>query len=269
MESNQNKFLAVIQVILVVFVASLLFRLLGITPLHGWEMDLPGGQKLLLVEYVSVLIFVLLLLALTRRRFIDYGINFSQPKLLLTVIATAFFPFLMLGAILSFVNWRQWSGAILVSLASVGVLFLVAWLLRKKPMPGSIMALGFFVFLAPYALNSSENPVGLILLKTAYFYLLVAPAEELLFRGYVQSRMNEVWGRPYTFFGVKWGWGILFGAILFGLWHVMLMPAVPGVWFQALWTSFAGLALGFLREKTGSVVPSSILHSVINYIPFI
>jgi hypothetical protein len=265
---NWQKIIAAVEVIAVVMLAAFLFSLLGVTQLHQWEMSLPGGQKLYIIEYATVIILVCCLLAITHRNFIAYGFNFRHPKYLLTVVAISLIPFLILGGVLSLVNWRQWSGAIIVSLVSLGILVIVAWLLRKKPSPQETMVLGMFVLLVPNALISLDNTAGSVLIKTLYFYLLVGPAEEILFRGYVQSRINEVWGRPFTFFGVKWGWGVVFGAFLFGLWHVFLMPAVPGVWLQALWTGFAGLSLGFLREKSGSFVPSSILHSVINYIPF-
>ena len=48
-----------------------------------------------------------------------------------------------------------------------------------------------------------DNPIsGLI-----YYLLFVGLGEELLFRGYIQSRLNEAWGRPFQFYGVPWAWG--------------------------------------------------------------
>jgi membrane protease YdiL (CAAX protease family) len=264
----QRKLVAATEVTIVVLFAAFLFRLLSATPLHQWELGIPGGQKFYMVEYIAVLVYVLCLLALTHRSYKTYGISFEHPKFLLTVVAIALIPFLVLGATLSFVNWRQWPGAITISLVLLAILVITAWLLRKQPTPGEALTIGALFILAPNALISLATPIGPVILKTLYFYLLVGPAEEILFRGYDQSRINEVWGRPYRFFGVSWGWGVIFGAILFGLWHFLLMPAVPGIWKQVLWTSFAGLTLGYLREKSASIVPSSILHSVMNYIPF-
>jgi membrane protease YdiL (CAAX protease family) len=263
----QRKLVAAAEVTIVVLFAAFLFRLLSATPLHQWELRIPGGQKFYIVEYAAILVYVCCLLALTHRSYKTYGISFEHPKFLITVVAIALIPFLVLGATLSFVNWRQWPGAITVSLVLLAILVITAWLLRKQPTPGEVLTIGALFILAPNALISLATPIGPVILKTLYFYLLVGPAEEILFRGYVQSRINEVWGQPYRFFGVSWGWGMIFGAILFGLWHFFLMPAVPGIWRQVLWTSFAGLTLGFLREKSASIVPSSILHSMMNYIP--
>jgi hypothetical protein len=264
----QKKIVAAAEVVVVVLVAAFLFRLLSATPLHQWELELPGGQKFYIVEYAAVLAFVLCLLAITRRSFKAYGINFDHPKYLLTVVGLALLPFLVLGVTLSLVPWRSWIGAVIVSLVALGILVVIARLLQNKPSPGEVLPLAALLILAPGTIISLTSPVAPVLMKTIYFYLLVGPAEEILFRGYVQSRINQVWGQPYHFFGVKWGWGVIFGAILFGLWHFFLMPAVPGIWPQVLWTFFAGLVLGYLRERSGSFVPSSILHSVMNYIPF-
>jgi len=45
------------------------------------------------------------------------------------------------------------------------------------------------------------------------------------------------------------------------------MPGAPGVWQQAVWTACAGLAFGYVREKS-ALAPASFLHSLINYLPF-
>ena len=202
------------------------------------------------------------ILFVTRRSFTAYGLTLRHPKYLLNVVATALLPFLMLGAALSFIDWRQGWGALLISLLALGILLLIALLLRKNPPPGETLALG--ACLLALANGSLEST----LLKTLYVYLLVGPAEEILFRGYIQSRLNQVWGRPYRFLGVAWGWGVVAASVLFGLWHVLLMPSAPGVWLQAAWTACAGLAFGYLRERSGSIAPSAFLHSVMNYVPF-
>jgi hypothetical protein len=127
---------------------------------------------------------------------------------------------------------------------------------------------GVALVLLPLAMVWSDATVGSTMVRTLYVYLLVGPAEEILFRGYAQTRLNEAWGRPYRFFHVGWGFGAAGAALLFGLWHVLLMPAAPGVWLQVMWTAGAGLLFGYLRERSQSVVPSSLLHSVMNYVPF-
>jgi membrane protease YdiL (CAAX protease family) len=101
-----------------------------------------------------------------------------------------------------------------------------------------------------------------------FFLLFVGLGEELLFRGYTQSRLNEAFGRPYRFFGIEWGWGAVFASVLFGLMHLFSGSFNPFLgqaqlaprW--ALWTFFAGLTDALIREKTGSIIASSVLHGL-------
>ena len=100
-----------------------------------------------------------------------------------------------------------------------------------------------------------------------FYILFLGLGEELLFRGYIQSRLNEAFGKPYRFFGVSWGWGIVITSVLFGLMHVVNVGGLVGgawrpEWWWGFWTFFGGLALGFVREKTGSIAASAILHGL-------
>ncbi|NLE77653.1 MAG: CPBP family intramembrane metalloprotease [Chloroflexi bacterium] len=94
------------------------------------------------------------------------------------------------------------------------------------------------------------------------------PAEELLFRGVGQGRLNEAFGQPWRSFGVPWGWGAVGSAALLGLWHVVLSPYSPAVWPHALWTFFVGLFFACLQERSGGLAAPSLLHGVLNYVPF-
>ena len=98
-------------------------------------------------------------------------------------------------------------------------------------------------------------------------FVFAGPAQETVFRGYIQSRLNTI-GRPYQFFGVTWGWGLVASALFFGVWHVVAPFTLHGTfdlaWPHGLWTFGAGLLFGFVREKTGGIVASALLHGVLN-----
>src|SRR5438105_12072252 len=47
--------------------------------------------------------------------------------------------------------------------------------------------------------------------------------EEMFYRGYIQSRVNEAFGRPLRFLGVQFGAGLLVSALLFGFLHPLNM----------------------------------------------
>jgi membrane protease YdiL (CAAX protease family) len=91
--------------------------------------------------------------------------------------------------------------------------------------------------------------------------------EELLFRGYIQSRLNEAFGKPFQFYGVHWGWGILITSLLFGFMHVVNTGSLvighwQPTWWWGFWTFFSGFVFGFVREKTGSIVAPALLHGL-------
>lgn len=79
----------------------------------------------------------------------------------------------------------------------------------------------------------------------------IAPgiAEELLFRGYIQTRLTQRWGA---------GVGVVVTALLFGLMH---MDLVHGAFAVVM-----GLFLGYLTERTGSIRPAMICHATNNII---
>lgn len=255
MASARVKILAVVEVLMVFSAAALAFRGLSASAL------LPARAGMPWPAYAAVLLIGLL--AAARLGFAAGGIRLRPLRPLLRVAAAGLLPFLMLSGVLSFVNWRQPAGALIATLAALAALVITAAAL-KKPLPRSpASTLAALALAVPLS-----GLLGAVLLRSAYVYLLVAPAEEVLFRGYIQGRLNDAWGRPFRFFGVEWGWGAVISALLFGLWHPLLMPSAPGVWWQALWTAAAGLALAYLRERSQSVLPSSLLHGVMNYIPF-
>lgn len=177
----------------------------------------------------------------------------------------------MLSATLFFLGWDRWKNTILISILELVFLVGVAWMLRNLPTKGKGNSIGAYLFLAAgLHLTLPEASVGMVGTKLVYTFIFVALGEEILFRGYIQSRVNEAFGRPYLFFGVNWGWGVIIGSLLFGIWHI-LNPFNPFIgqfdlmWQWGLWTFFLGLILGFIREKTGSVVGPTILHGVINF----
>ncbi len=135
-----------------------------------------------------------------------------------------------------------------------------------------------------------------------HYLVMVGFAEELFFRGYVQSRLNEVFTREYESllgfrctrlrlslrgflrlyesllgFRCTWHQGTLITAILyFGLPHVLTginpLTGKYGVSAQTLMIAasacFLGLIFGVMREKTGNIILPTITHFSIIYSTF-
>ena len=92
------------------------------------------------------------------------------------------------------------------------------------------------------------SPVELVF---AVLIIGLAPgfAEEFIFRGYIQTRLVERWGR----------WvGIVITAVLFGIMHMDVLQGTFVVGF--------GLYIGYVAEKAGSIRPTMVCHAVNNSI---
>ena len=267
MNDIQTKIKAVLEVILVYLLIYVILSLLMASSFG--EVENVNLKRFSL--YLVIVLVPLIILAATRRNFSAYGISFKNFKYHLGVVATCFIPVLLLSIVLSVINWNGWTGALIVSAIEIVLIFVIALILRKTPSnnPGSALLL-----LMPLIMLSLKIKAGNVASDIVYFYLLVGPGEEILFRGYFQSRLNEAFGRPFTFFGIQLGWGLLIASIIFGFWHVLnpssfnpFLGSYNLMWPHGLWTVFLGLILGIVREKTGSITSPAILHSIVNYPP--
>lgn len=113
-----------------------------------------------------------------------------------------------------------------------------------------------------------------------WYLVMVGFAEELFFRGYVQSRLNEAFTREYGSllgFRCKWHQGTLITAIFyFGLPHLLndVNPFTGkfGISAQtvliAVSACFLGLIFGVMREKTGNIILPTVTHFSVVYSTF-
>lgn len=89
-------------------------------------------------------------------------------------------------------------------------------------------------------------------------------SEEILFRGFIEKRLIAKFGKNN---------GILMQAILFGVMHIALALALNMTLNSSLFIGYfmfptiAGWLLGYIDEKVynGSIIPSILLHGVINF----
>lgn len=189
----------------------------------------------------------------------------KQFKYQLEIIGSGFFPIFILSVVLSWIDWTQLGGAILISIIEIGLLIWLAWMVKdKQPSQQNIGVLSGFILLPVASIISTK--LGNVIISIIYFYFFVAMSEEILFRGYIQSKLNTVFGRPRSFFGTRWGWGLIISSLVFGLWHLGWSTGIIN-WPHVLWTLFSGLIFGFVREKSESIIAPTILHGILNYGP--
>jgi membrane protease YdiL (CAAX protease family) len=117
------------------------------------------------------------------------------------------------------------------------------------------------LFAAISALDKNTTPTQTELLTTQRCVYLIAVsfvsaiAHEFIYRGYLQTRLTA-WGGS-----VK---GLLASSLIYSLWH---LPRFLGTynWITTLVQFVAlfvfGLALGEVRRRTGSIIPSILFHA--------
>lgn len=97
------------------------------------------------------------------------------------------------------------------------------------------------------------------LLLIAYHFAYVAIPEEMFYRGYMQSRFDEIWP-PH-----KRVWGALVGRSLWvtALWFALGHSLVTFQWWHPF-IFVPALAFGWLRSRTGEVLGGAFFHAWCN-----
>ncbi len=172
-------------------------------------------------------------------------------------------------------RWDSVSFALIVSALNLLVTAVTLWVLSRGArvvdrIPG---AAGFVIVAAlaaaPVIIRlASGRPVAHTVVTLLWLVLGAGVAEEVFFRGYVQSRVNEAFGRPWTVLGTAFGPGLLVAAALFGVIHVLnpydyFSGQGRFEWWHGL-ASASALYFGFLRERTGSVIAPILVHTSVN-----
>lgn len=89
--------------------------------------------------------------------------------------------------------------------------------------------------------------------------VIIALPEEAFYRGYLQTRLDDVWPPRVRVLGASLGPGLLLGSAIFALGHLATIhaPARLAVFFPAL-------LFGWMRAKTGGVGAGVVFHAFCN-----
>ncbi|MEQ8292878.1 MAG: type II CAAX endopeptidase family protein [Roseovarius sp.] len=82
--------------------------------------------------------------------------------------------------------------------------------------------------------------------------LIQTSAEELVFRGYLQSQLAARFRSPLVWIGLP--------SALFGLFHYSPLLAGPNAWALILWAGLFGVTAADLTARTGTLGPALALH---------
>lgn len=166
------------------------------------------------------------------------------------------------------------AGASLIAAVNVVVTVFVLWLLRRQHHSGPRLLAGvsaviaLAVVAAPLALAAwRDESIAEVSLHMGWRLIGAALGEEVFFRGYVQSRLNEAFGRPWQVLGTRFGVGLVVASLLFGLIHALnpvdyFAGSFHFAWWHGLTTAVA--PFGWLRERTGSVGAAVVLHALLD-----
>ncbi len=224
----------------------------------------------------------LIIMALTRRPWREYGLTLQDWRLSFDMGMTGYVArFIPVGAVFVLVllggSYKSWlGGAILFIAEAIGVWLLLTMLKRQEAKDptgaarrlrarGNLILLGGLLLL-PIVLSIIVGQATLLVASTVLWQLIVSGfGEEIRYRGYYQSRVNQEFGRPYQIMGIRFGPGLIVSSILFGLIHATqtfnpLIGQYDFVWPWGLFTLMGGFFFGLLREKTGDVVACTIAH---------
>jgi membrane protease YdiL (CAAX protease family) len=142
--------------------------------------------------------------------------------------------------------------------------------LKRNTMPlvGLGLVIGCLIFLAaamfgvllgtlqfPISPNMNQWPILSTLVASITFYVLNSFWQEIVFRGYLQTRAVEEYGRLT---------GVMAVTIVFVVFHGLVQTLTPsGILTGLLLFSFIGL----LYDKTRSLYLVGVIHAVLNFLP--
>ena len=99
----------------------------------------------------------------------------------------------------------------------------------------------------------TKTPLSLAVF--AVMAVTIAPLfEELFFRGFIQPLLSRSFGVTA---------GVILTAVLFGALHA---PEYSWAWQYALAVTIAGAVFGWIRARTQSIIPSTIMHGGYNLV---
>ncbi len=185
------------------------------------------------------------------------------PQLLLTLLSSG-------GA-----AYRYADGSLALSVSMFLMLFLLLRRLTgKKYRPFSstrvrlLLAAALLVF--PLLVGVALGRLTLGLFSTVLWQLVFGGfGEELFYRGYIQSTVNEEYGRPWSMEGVSYGPGLLVSSALYGLDRALntarpLQGVYTVSWSWGFYAFSVGVFYGFIREHTGDIVGSGVANGLVD-----
>jgi membrane protease YdiL (CAAX protease family) len=230
----------------------------------------------------AMILFTVGMLLVSRRSFERYGLSLKGWKynlnigLLWAVLIVLAAGVVVESGLVQFdpLHPPDLNRAAVFSLGEVIVtVVLIVFLLRERswvrhipPFVSLVILLGLVSLPVALAILFHRSALT-ALLRVLWLFFGAGFGEEIFFRGYIQSRVNQSFGRPWHILGLQFGVGLILSSLLFGFIHALnTVDYFSGrLEFAWLWwgTNFVtGLFFGCLRERTESILPGAIIHGL-------
>ncbi len=122
---------------------------------------------------------------------------------------------------------------------------------------GTLLGMALGTITLPLSLNLSQWPLLSSLFASIIFYVFNSFWQEVLFRGYLQTRAVAEYGRNI---------GVIVVTVIFVVFHGLVQTlTISGIIIGILLFLF----IGFLYEKTKSLYLVGVIHAVLNFMPIL
>jgi membrane protease YdiL (CAAX protease family) len=112
---------------------------------------------------------------------------------------------------------------------------------------------------------TSSSVIG----SMTFQWIVVGLTEETMFRGLIQTYLMKNLEGHVELFGHDLHTGTVIGSVFWGLFHflnLLIMPLAPVIFFVVI-TTLIGLILGYVYERTGSLLSTIMMHNAIFGVP--
>ena len=143
--------------------------------------------------------------------------------------------------------------------------------LDRIPAAISILAIATLMAMLPLTAAWFHRPP--MWLTSLWLFFGAGVGEEVFYRGYIQSRVDLAFGRPWRLLGFQFGVGLFVSSLLFGLVHALntvdyFHGRFDFGWSMGIQSVVVGLFYGLVRSKTNSVIPGAVMHGLSDIFAF-
>jgi len=271
---------AIIDVLLAFAFVHIAYRSLKqFTGLGRWE----GAVGLNSTPGLVMILFTVSVLLLRRRSFEVYGLTLKRWRynlnvgLLWVVLVVVLAG---LGLMLTRVHFdpahphNDMAGRLAGAVFCLITTILLVWMFKRQrtfldriPLPLGLLLMIALLSVPVVVAAYFHGPLLKALLTVGWLFLGAGFGEEAFFRGYIQSRIDEAFGRPFRFLGLDFGLGLGVSSLLFGFLHALnTVDYFHGhfdfAWWYGVQSCFTGLFYGCLRQETGSIIAGGVTHGL-------